>query len=102
METVFVREVYRAVKKIPRGRVSTYGLIALAAGRPKASRAVGNVLRKNPYLPAVPCHRVVRSDGRVGGYAQGGRAKVKLLRRENVIIRRGRIVDFKKALFNNF
>lgn len=62
----------------------TYGEVARAAGSPRAARAVGSALRKNPDLARVPCHRVVRFDGGVGGYAGGVRAKIKLLRSEGV------------------
>lgn len=79
----------RRVGKIPRGRVTTYSALARALGRPGAARAVGNALNKNPHLGAVPCHRVVRSDGRVGGYARGAKKKAALLRAEGVIMRGG-------------
>ena len=91
------------MEKIPKGRVTTYGLIARKL-RTKAYRAVGNACRKNPYAPRVPCHRVVRSDGTVGGF--GGRTsgktvekKIKLLSEEGVEVRNGKIVDFQKVLF---
>jgi O-6-methylguanine DNA methyltransferase len=69
--------------------------LAQAIGHPRAARAVGNVLNKNPFAPEVPCHRVVRSDGRVGGYAWGEICKVKLLKQEGIIIKGDRIRDFK-------
>jgi methylated-DNA-[protein]-cysteine S-methyltransferase len=65
--TVFESRVYEAVAKIPRGRVSTYGAIALEIGS-ESARAVGQALRKNTFAPEVPCHRVVRSDGSLGGF----------------------------------
>jgi len=65
--TDFESRVYEAVAKIPRGRVSTYGAIAAEIGSGSA-RAVGQALRKNPFAPEVPCHRVVRSDGSLGGF----------------------------------
>lgn len=65
--TDFESRVYEAVAKIPRGSVSTYGAIAYAIGSGSA-RAVGQALRKNPFAPEVPCHRVVRSDGALGGF----------------------------------
>lgn len=67
----FAKDVYEAVKRIPKGEVASYKEVAEMAGHPGAFRAVGTVLSKNTD-PAVPCHRVIRSDGRVGGY-QGGR-----------------------------
>jgi len=80
----FEREVYNAVLKIPRGQVRSYKWVAIEIGRPSASRAVGNALNKNPYVGMVPCHRVIKSDGSIGGYAKGVPAKKKLLKREGV------------------
>jgi len=86
----FNEKVYGVVRKIPRGRVTTYREITRVIGRPRAARAVGNALNKNPYR-SVPCHRVVCSDGKVGGYARGVRKKEKLLRSEGVVVTRSKI-----------
>lgn len=67
----FKERVYQIAKKIPKGKVATYGQIARLAGNPKAARAVGMFMRKNPYAPAVPCHRVVGSNGSLTGYSGG-------------------------------
>jgi len=81
--TLFARRVYRVVAKIPRGQTLSYKEVARRAGRPKAYRAVGNILNKNPYAKdKVPCHRVIRSDGKIGGYAGGTKKKKSLLRKE--------------------
>jgi len=80
----FQKAVLRAEHAIPRGRVSTYGLIARHLGRPGASRAVGNALATNPFPLLVPCHRAVRSDGALGGYQGGPAMKRALLEREGV------------------
>ena len=89
--TGFSQRVWRAVSKIPRGRVATYKSIAIALGVPRASRAVAAALSRN-VEPAVPCHRVVRSDGHVGGYNRGGSVKKsRLLRVEGVGIRNQRV-----------
>ncbi len=85
--------------RIPRGRVSTYALLAKAIGHPGAARAVGNALNKNPHAPRVPCHRIVCSDGRLGGYASGAERKIELLRKEGVEVEDGRIVDFEELNF---
>ena len=69
------------VKKIPKGKTLTYKQVAKAAGRPGAYRAVGNILNKN-YDPAIPCHRVVRSDGKTGGYNRGAERKKEILNEE--------------------
>ncbi|HXF43862.1 MAG TPA: MGMT family protein [Candidatus Paceibacterota bacterium] len=86
----FTEKVYAIAKRIPRGRVSTYGAIARAVGRPRSARAVGNALNRNPF-GYVPCHRVVRSSGEIGGYARGSRAKMERLRKEGVSVADGRI-----------
>ena len=95
----FVDLVYAKTKLIPRGRVTTYLEIARAIGKSKASRAVGNELNFNPYAPVVPCHRVVRSDGKIGGFASGAKAKAGLLAKEGVKVRDGKVVDFKEKSF---
>ena len=88
---------------IPMGKVTTYRLIAKKL-ETKAYRAVGNACRNNPYAPKVPCHRVVKSDGTIGGFAgkTSGKTvqnKVELLRKEGVQVIDGKIVDFEKVLF---
>ena len=82
--TPFQRKVYAAALKIPAGQVRTYAEVARAIGQPRAARAVGQALKRNRWAPAIPCHRVVASDGRLGGYtAPGGLArKRRLLQRE--------------------
>jgi len=79
--TPFSKIVYDVVRGIPKGETLTYKQVAQAAGRPSAARAVGNILNKN-YDPAIPCHRVVRSDGKIGGYNRGEENKIKKLREE--------------------
>jgi O-6-methylguanine DNA methyltransferase len=95
---LFQRKVFEVIKKIPKGRVLTYKGVAKLAGRPKAWRAVGNVLNKNKN-PKIPCHRVIRSDGKIGGYNRGTKKKITLLKKEGVIIKKKRclfFVNFKK------
>lgn len=77
--TPFMRAVYHVVAVIPRGSVMTYAQVARAVGRPRAVRAVGTALNRNPLAPDVACHRVVRSDGTVGGFAHGTETKAALL-----------------------
>lgn len=80
--TEFQIKVYAACKTIPRGETRTYKWIAEQIGCPGSYRAVGNALHKNPFAPLVPCHRVIRSDGALGGFAQGRKRKLTLLQRE--------------------
>lgn len=80
----FAEKVYQVVKKIPQGKVLTYKEVAKQAGNEKAARAVGNILNKN-YNPEIPCHRVVRSDGKLGGYNRGKENKIKILQAEGFI-----------------
>ena len=94
----FQARVLELVKEIPRGRVTTYAELARAADRPRAWRAVANALARNPTPVKIPCHRVVRSDGRLGGYKLGSERKEELLVREGVEVKRGR-VDLRKHLF---
>ncbi len=79
----FKEKVFNIVSKIPRGKTLNYKQVAKLAGRPRAWRAVGNILNKN-YDPKIPCHRVIRSDGRPGGYNRGARNKICLLKKEGI------------------
>ncbi len=81
--SIFAQRVYNIVGHIPRGKVLTYKQVARRAGSPRAYRAVGNILNKNRN-PKVPCHRVIRADGHVGGYFHGTHAKLARLRKEGV------------------
>lgn len=87
-------DVYDILVKIPKGKVTTYGDIAKILGHPSASRAVGRMLNKNPNPVQVPCHRVVMSDGNVGGYAFGKAKKKELLKKEGLHITGESIPDF--------
>lgn len=90
----FAEKVYKTTARVPMGKVATYAAIAYAIGHPFASRAVGNALNKNPYK-GVPCHRVVRADGSVGGYAYGTNKKISRLAGEGVEIKNG-IINLKQ------
>jgi O-6-methylguanine DNA methyltransferase len=80
----FTEKVYEVVKKIPKGKVFTYKEVAKRAGNAKASRAVGNILHKN-FDPKIPCHRVIRSDGKLGGWNGGKVKKMEILRKEGFL-----------------
>ena len=87
--TKFQLKVWNYLKKIPKGKVRTYADVAKAIGKPLAVRAVANAIGKNPYPPKIPGHRVIRSDGSLGGYSgKGGIEKKRhLLRSEKVFIK---------------
>ena len=85
--TKFQISVWNEIKKIPKGQTKTYKDIAVALKKPKSSRAVANACGKNPLLIEIPCHRVIRSDGKLGGYSgKGGmNQKRKLLKEEGAL-----------------
>ncbi|HAT03768.1 MAG TPA: cysteine methyltransferase [Candidatus Magasanikbacteria bacterium] len=89
--TPFQKSVYRATMRVPKGSVTTYGRIAKSIGSLGAARAVGNVLNKNIDTVHIPCHRVVCANGKVGGYVHGQREKIRKLRHEGVVIKKGRV-----------
>lgn len=80
----FQKRVFSIVKKIPKGKVLTYQQVAKLAGNFKAYRTVGNILSKN-YNSKIPCHRVIRSDGKLGGYNRGANKKIDLLKKEGFL-----------------
>ena len=86
--TKFQLKVWEYLKTIPKGSVKTYKEVAIALKKPKSVRAVANACGKNPYAPKIPCHRVIRSDGGLGGYSSRGgiKTKLRLLRSEKVDI----------------
>ncbi len=86
----FREKVFQKVKKISKGKISTYKEVAQAIGYPRAFRAVGGALNKN-INPVVPCHRVIKSDGVLGGYRSGSGKKARLLQTEGVIIKKNKI-----------
>jgi len=95
---MFNESVWNLCKQIPAGRVSTYKELAHAL-HCKAYRAVGNALNKNPYSPIVPCHRVVKSDGSLSGFAQGQKKKQRMLEKEGIIVEKGKIKLFYNKLY---
>lgn len=90
-------DVYDLLLKIPAGKVSTYGDLARALGNPSASRAIGRILGENPEPIKVPCHRVVMSNGQIGGYAYGTARKRQLLEKEGVSLTNGIVQNFKNV-----
>lgn len=95
--TPFQEKVLLLVKKIPKGKVSTYGEIARILKT--SPRAVGNALHKNPHPIKIPCHRVVKADGSLGGYAGGIRKKAELLGEEGIEVRKNKINNFAQVIY---
>ncbi|NMB83940.1 MGMT family protein [Candidatus Roizmanbacteria bacterium] len=98
--------VYKLLKQVPLGKITTYKLLAEASGT-KAYRAIGQILKNNPYAPQVPCHRVVKNDGTVGGFMgkTSGKTvakKIRMLVNEGIIFNGKKIVDFDKVVFADF
>jgi methylated-DNA-[protein]-cysteine S-methyltransferase len=89
------RDVYEILLRIPAGKVSTYGDIAKALGHPRAARIIGKILNKNPNPIIVPCHRIIQSNAKLGGYAYGSGVKRELLKKEGIKFQNGNIKDFK-------
>ena len=98
MKKSFNENCYKLLRKVPKGKVTTYKAIAEKLNT-KAYRAVGNAMNKNPYAPKVPCHRVINSNGELGGFASGIKNKIKLLKEEGIKIENNKI-NLKKYGFN--
>lgn len=94
----FNEKCYEKVKLIPKGMITTYAYIARSMGS-NAYRAVGNAMSKNPNLISVPCHRVIKSDGKIGGYALGIDKKIELLNKEGVTVKNYKVIDYRKKLY---
>ena len=101
MSITFKEKVYQFTRKIPKGKVATYGQLAYLAGKPSAARAVGRFMRINPDAPHTPCHRVVAKDGSLTGYSMGKGllTKKQMLIGERVPFKKDK-VDIKRALWN--
>jgi len=102
--TVLAEKTYTLLAKVPRGRVTTYKELAMALGT-RGYRAIGQIVRNNPYAPRVPCHRVVASDGTIGGFMGHSRGeaiqkKIAMLASEGVHVTGKRINEFPKKLFH--
>lgn len=91
--------VYKKLLQVPKGKVTTYGELAKAVGLKNGQRAIGKIMNKNPYPAIVPCHRVVNSNGKIGGYAYGQNIKSNMLSKEGIKIQDGKILDFEKKIF---
>ena len=92
-------KVYRKLLQVPKGKVTSYGDLAKAVGLENGQRAIGMIMKKNPFPVIVPCHRVVKSDSKIGGYVYGERVKSYKLLKEGIKIKDGKILDFAKEKF---
>ncbi|OLB90749.1 MAG: cysteine methyltransferase [Thaumarchaeota archaeon 13_1_40CM_38_12] len=87
------QKVYRKLLEVPRGKVTTYSELAKAVGLKNGQRVIGRIMNKNPYPVVIPCHRVILSNKKVGGYAWGEKVKSKMLAKEGIQIKKGKILD---------
>ena len=85
--------------EVPKGQITTYGELSKAVGLKNGQRAVGKIMNKNPYPVIIPCHRVIMSTGKIGGYAYGEEIKIKLLQDEGLEIKDGKIMDLEKRIY---
>lgn len=93
------KKIYKKLLEVPEGKITTYGELAKAVGIKNGQRAVGKIMNKNPYPVIIPCHRVVKSDGKIGGYAYGQNVKIKMLTKEGVKIKDDKILDWENTLY---
>jgi len=93
------QKIYKKLLEVPKGQITTYGDLAKAVGLKNGQRLIGKIMNKNPYPVLVPCHRVVMSTGKLGGYVYGKHVKMKMLSDEGVEIINGKIISFDKKLF---
>lgn len=93
------QKIYKKLLEVPKGQITTYGELAKAVGLKNGQRIVGKIMNKNPYPVIVPCHRVVMSTGKIGGYAYGEQIKINLLNDEGIQIKNGKITDLKNRIY---
>ncbi len=93
------KKIYKKLLEVPEGKITTYSELAKAVGFTNGQRVVGKIMNKNPYPVIIPCHRVVKADGKVGGYAYGEEIKKTMLEKEGVKIKDGKILDWEKTIY---
>ncbi|MEK0319911.1 MAG: MGMT family protein [Nitrosopumilus sp.] len=93
------QKIYKKLLEVPKGQITTYGELAKAVGLKNGQRVVGKIMNKNPYPVIIPCHRVVMSTGKIGGYAFGENIKIKLLNDEGIQIKNGKIMDLENRVY---
>jgi methylated-DNA-[protein]-cysteine S-methyltransferase len=94
------KRIYKKLLEVPKGKVTTYGDLARSVGLKNGQRVVGKIMHDNPYPGIIPCHRVVRSDGKIGGYAYGAKIKTNMLSEEGIKIKNGKILDFENNTYS--
>ena len=92
------KKVYKKLLEVQEGEITTYGDLAKAVGLKNGQRVIGRIMNKNPYPVIIPCHRVVNSNGKVGGYAYGQDVKSNMLTKEGIKIKNGKILDLENNL----
>ena len=93
------QKIYKKLLEVPKGHITTYGELAKAVGLKNGQRAVGKIMNKNPYPVIIPCHRVVMSTGKIGGYAYGENVKTKMLNDEGIEIQNGKILELENKIY---
>ncbi|MBM3911239.1 MAG: MGMT family protein [Thaumarchaeota archaeon] len=93
------QRVYKQLLKVPKGKVTTYKELAESIGLKNGQRVIGRIMNQNQYPVIIPCHRVVKSDGNVGGYAYGQDVKTSLLSKEGIKIKNGKVLNFEKSIY---
>ena len=93
------QKILKKLLEVPKGQITTYGELAKSVGLKNGQRTVGKIMNKNPYPVIIPCHRVVMSTGKIGGYAYGENVKINMLSSEGVKIKNGKIVDMENTLY---
>lgn len=92
-------KVYKKLLEVPTGKVTTYGELARAVGLRNGQRIIGRIMKTNPYPVIIPCHRVINSDGKIGGYAWGQEVKANMLSKEGVKIKNGKILKLEERIY---
>ncbi len=93
------QKIYKKLLEVPKGQITTYGELAKAVGLKNGQRTIGKIMNKNPCPVIIPCHRVVMSTGKIGGYAYGENIKTKLLNDEGIQIKNGKIMDLENKVY---
>ena len=93
------KKIYKKLLEVPKGKVTTYGELAKSIGFKNGQRVVGKIMNQNPYPVIIPCHRVVKSDGKIGGYAYGDVIKSNMLIGQGIKIKNGKILDLENVIY---